>query len=51
MRVTETTYSVELTKTEIYQLEEWCGKHCEEIIFDSNKDDWSTTSKLKKKIK
>ena len=30
-----------LSITEMIQLEEWTGKKCGEILFDSDKDDWS----------
>ena len=34
-----------------YQLEQWCNLYCDEIIFDSDKDNWSKrTSTLNEKI-
>ena len=34
----------DLWKNEMKQLEEWTGLKCGEILFDSNKDDWSQNS-------
>ena len=40
------------TKENSYQLEQWCNLYCDEIIFDSDKDNWSKrTSTLNEIIK
>ena len=39
-----------LNEDEIGTLEEWTGLCCEEIVFDSNKDDWRQTETLKTRI-
>ena len=40
------------TKQMSYQLEQWCNLYCDEIIFDSDKDNWSKrTSNLNEIIK
>ena len=52
LNIDEILKETNLEKNELKQLEEWTNKKCSEVIFDSNKDDWSTnTSVFDSKIK
>ena len=38
-----------LSKKETVQLNQWTGKKCSNVIFDSNKDDWSSNNTFKQR--
>ena len=43
-RIDEIIVFHKLTKEEMKQIEEWTGKKCSEIIFDSDKDNWDVNT-------
>ena len=42
--------SMMLEENELNQLEEWTGKKCSEVLFDSDKDDWNSNTVLNQRI-